>query len=146
MEVRPHLKPNFLFMTPPSREARQLPCAGMALVDETSRNTPWPPIQIFITAPHREISSPVVKPQRNISSGVRQVKSHNAAFAMPCLRDCRHVEGLPGRVVDPAQQDQRDRIAVSFDQRFDIFVTHASLAVARSEFEQRGCGIEPMET
>ena len=72
-------------MPPPSREARQFPCPGMPLVDETSANASRAAVQIFVAAPHREIRSPLVQTQQHISRRVRQIKSHDASLARPAF-------------------------------------------------------------
>ena len=80
MEVRPHLEASFFIVSPPSRKARQLPGACVALVNKTSSNASRTAVQIFIAAPDRKIGPPIVKPQRQIPGRMGQIEADDASL------------------------------------------------------------------
>ena len=92
LKFRPHLESGVLIVSPPPGIARHVPFARVAFVNETSADASRSAVQIFVAAPDREIRSPFVELQRNISDRVGQIKRYNASLAMAGLGDLCHVE------------------------------------------------------
>src|ERR1700728_5095080 len=145
MKVRPDPEARCLIVSPPSRQAGQVPRARMSFVDKTFSNASRTSVQIFVVAPDREIGPPVVQPQRYISDVMGQIESDDASLSLPGSGDFFHVERLSGDVVHSPNEDQRNRVAFLFDQRLDILIAQAGFALPGHEFEQRRGWIKTME-
>src|SRR3984957_6011710 len=94
MKIRRHLKSRGFIMSPPTREARKIPRVIMPFMDEASGNAAGPPVEIFVPAPDREVRTPVMKLQRQVSGRMRQIAGHDASLAMSGLCDLLNVEPL----------------------------------------------------
>src|ERR1700722_4907362 len=136
MKIWRHLKSVRLIVSPPARKARQLPGASVAIVYETSGNATWTTVQVLVTAPHGEVRAPVVQPKRHVSGRVGEITTDDASFALPCLSDPFDVEPLTVRIINSAEQDQRNRRTFAPDHLDNVLVAHATFAVARREFKK----------
>ncbi len=92
----------------------------MFVMHETAADRTGTGVEIFVTAPHREIDLPVVQVQHHIAGGVGQIDAEHATLTMGRLRQPRDVEILARQEIDAAQQHQGDLGAALGEQRLNV--------------------------
>src|ERR1700754_1935422 len=145
MKRRWHLKAALLVVAPPARKARQVQRACVALVYETSADCAWSSIQIFVTAPHREIHIPVVQLQGHVADGMGEIETDSTSLASGTARDGFDVEALTRQILHARQHHCRDALALTLDQRTDVFGAKHSFTRTRSDLDQCGLRIKSVQ-
>ncbi len=116
-ELRLHLKAGARVVSPPAGETR--PRVDVPLMNERAADRARPGVQILVAAPHGEIRIAVVKRQRRVADGMREIESGERADAMTrpvrCARDRR-----PARCgTESRPQHERNARAVLSQTLFD---------------------------
>ena len=150
-KLRLHEKARGLLVSPPAGEPRAGQraavtgarlCLGVALVHEAAADGTRPGVQVLVAAPHREVGVRVVQRERHVADRVREVEAGDAAVRVRGARDARQVKHLPGAILHPGPQHQRDLSAVRGEARLDVRFRHGVFAGARGELEQRALRVE----
>ena len=73
---------------------------------------------------------------------MREVPADDCTSAVACRGDGAHVEELPGVVLNAAEHDERQTVALALDGREDVLRAQEMLAVARLERDEGSVEIE----
>ncbi len=114
----------------------------MALMHIDPRHPAGPRIQVFIGAPGRKISAPLVELELHIAHPVGQIKAHHRPHGVARLHDGLHVQDLPRIIIDPADHHRRQLLAGLLDGRQDILVPKQHLALAGLHLDDRLLRVE----
>ena len=107
----------------------------MTLVDECASDCARSTVEIFVRAPTRKVSTPVVQRKRDIANGVRKIPSALRTDGVRCARDTSHIQHLPCVVLNASQYDEREFVSDTRDGCLNVFVTQAFFAVTRRNFD-----------
>ena len=107
----------------------------MTFVDEGASDCARSTVEIFVRAPTRKVSTPVVQGKRDIANGVRKIPSALRTDGVRCARDTSHIQHLPCVVLNASQYHEREFVSDTRDRCLDVFVTQAFFAVTRRNFD-----------
>ena len=99
-------------------------------------------VKIFVGAPDGEIDIPMVQGQRHVARRVSEIDPDGAAALLRNRRDARNVEELPGKEIHSGEKDERDLLAVFFEDRLDVFLAQGKRARTRSHEDEAFAGVE----
>ena len=121
-ESRLHPETRFLVVAPPAGESRQVArrAETVPLVDEAAAHRARARVQVLVRAPDGEVHVPVVEAQDEVARRVRQVPADDATLRLREPRDRLDLERLARVVLDSRKQDQRDRLALAFQNAGDV--------------------------
>src|SRR5687768_6309130 len=109
----------------------------MAFMNKCSGNSTRPGVQVFITAPHREIDIVIVQMEVNISNGMSQIESNNSANLMTRICDSFNVEKLAGVILNTTEYYKSQFISVFFDRVNDVTGAQGKLSISGTHLNQR---------
>src|SRR4030095_11905453 len=99
-------------------------------------------VQIFIRTPCCKINIPVMEVQRDITSGMCQVKSGNSSNFVGCICDGLHIEQLPGIIIYSTNHDQGQFTAMLFDSSYYFFCSVSDFTSSRFQFDECILGVK----
>jgi hypothetical protein len=110
---------------------------AVALVHEAAADRAGAAVHVLVGTPDGEIAAPVVKVQWHITRRVREVETHLAALRVASLGDPRHVEQLPGVVLNTAEHNQRNACPLAGNDLLNILRAQQCLSLAGRDLEHR---------
>ena len=138
-----HAKARRRIVSPPTGETRKVAIGRVPLVDERAGDRARTGVEIFVGTPDREIDIPIVQRERNVAGRMREIDPDDATALLRSRGDSRDVEELAGEKIHPGEKDERDLVAVFFEQRFDVFRSNRVFAFARPREQERLVGSKP---
>ena len=136
-----HAKARCRVVPPPSGKTRKVAVGRVPLVDERAGDRARPGVEIFVGTPDGEIDIPIVQRERDIAGGMCEIDPDDATALLRQGRDSRDIEELAGEKIHSGEKNERDLIAVFFEQRFDVFLPNrvfSPSAAARAGAPRQG--------
>ena len=137
------IEPHVRIETPPATEPRDRPVARVALVDEDRADRPGSAVEVLVGAPGGEVDVPLVERELDVAGRVGEVPADDGSRGVAGSGETLDVERLPGREVDPGQEDQGEVVGVRRDGRLEVCGPDDGLAVTGPDHHEICRRVEP---